>query len=482
MNDVHPGSQPALVHACRAGDSRSPHDAARDALRMLLARSARLLSRRSTALYRRLLAGELGWLSLTATLLIVPVLAPLVTLRADENQAVDIDSVVSLLEFVIDADETTARQCLGILTAQVQSRELRGDQLQALRASLGATIAAVQAQPAHPLHVDVLALAASWKDPVAIESAARLLMDAEQPGETRRRALEALAASGDERLLAAAGALLADDQSPRQLRAQVLAALGKLEQTDVARLVLDCHARLPADLQPKAIELLTQRAEWSKALLAAIGRGQLAPTVLHANQVAGLLAGGDDELARLVRETWGVVRTERAPQRELVLVEMRSLLRTSSGDPFRGRLIFNKICGQCHQIHGQGNEVGPDLTRNGRGSFEQLLSSVFDPSLVVGAAYQARTVVTVDGRVLTGLVVEDSDQRIVLKLQGGKTEVVARDDVDEVVESKLSLMPEGLEKQIPPDELADLFAFLCLDLPPESQDAALIPGAPTFRN
>ena len=126
--------------------------------------------------------------------------------------------------------------------------------------------------------------------------------------------------------------------------------------------------------------------------------------------------------------------------------------------------------------HGEGQEVGPDITSNGRGNFEQLLSNVFDPSLVIGAAYQAQTVVTTDGRVLTGLLVEDSPARVVLKTQGGKLETVPRDEVDEMRQSQLSLMPEGVENQLKPQELADLFAFLVLDRPPEDPEAKVIPG------
>ena len=101
-------------------------------------------------------------------------------------------------------------------------------------------------------------------------------------------------------------------------------------------------------------------------------------------------------------------------------------MRRTPGDPNAGQVVFQKVCGQCHKIHGQGQEVGPDITVNGRSSFEQLLSNVFDPSLVIGAAYQARTVATNDGRILTGLVAEDSPQRVVLKVQGGKLETIAR--------------------------------------------------------
>jgi putative heme-binding domain-containing protein len=197
------------------------------------------------------------------------------------------------------------------------------------------------------------------------------------------------------------------------------------------------------------------------------------------NQIKKLLASGDPEIERKINEIWGAIRTERNEQREVVVKEMRSFLEQSPGDPHRGSLVFAKVCGQCHKIYGEGHEVGPDITGNGRGSFEQLLSNVFDPSLVIGEAYQARTVITFDGRVLSGLPAEDSEQRIVLNMQGGKTETIAREDVDQMKISKLSLMPEGLESQLKPHEIADLFAFLTLDGPPKDPKARYIPGTPT---
>ena len=120
--------------------------------------------------------------------------------------------------------------------------------------------------------------------------------------------------------------------------------------------------------------------------------------------------------------------------------------------------------------------MGPDLTVNGRSSIDQMLSNVFDPSLVIGAAYRAVIVVTKEGRVLTGLVVEDSPSRLVLKIQGGKTEIIPREDVDSFKISNVSLMPEQLENQLKPNEIVDLFAFLALDKRPSDPAARQLPG------
>ena len=114
---------------------------------------------------------------------------------------------------------------------------------------------------------------------------------------------------------------------------------------------------------------------------------------------------------------------------------------------------------------------------NGRNDFDQLLSNVFDPSLVIGPAYQATTVATTDGRVLTGLLAEDSRRAHRPQAPGGKTETIPRVAVDEIKLSALSLMPEEIENQLSPGEIADLFAFLCLDKPPEDPTARRLPGA-----
>src|SRR5205085_332710 len=102
-----------------------------------------------------------------------------------------------------------------------------------------------------------------------------------------------------------------------------------------------------------------------------------------------------------VKAHWGVVREERNPEREKIVGDMRKYLKVNRGDPTAGMLVFKNVCAQCHKIYGEGLEVGPDISLNGRSDFEQLLSNVFDPSLVIGTAYQATTVITTRGQIIT---------------------------------------------------------------------------------
>lgn len=395
--------------------------------------------------------------------------------RAADDQ-IDIDTLVSLLELVLDADHDAARKSLLLVTEKVQSRELTGKTLEALRPRLDKLLEPILAgKNDHPLYGHAVSTSATLGNPRALEVLRAAAIDGQQPVATRQRAVETLAFAGDAKLLDHLPHLLTDRQASLELRGAFLAALSRWDEPRLSGLVLTHFAKLEAELQPRVVELLTQRPTWAKELLRAVERKEVSATSINANQVARLQSLRDPELAALVLRQWGTVRTERNPGREKVIAQVRQLLAEQKGDPHAGHKVFTRVCGQCHKIYGEGHEVGPDLTANGRSSYDQLLSNVLDPSLVIGASYQARTVVTSDGRVLTGLLAEDNDQRVVLKLQGGKLEPIARDDVEELRVSPLSMMPEGLETQLKPAELVDLFAFLVLDKPPGDPSARRIP-------
>ncbi len=262
-----------------------------------------------------------------------------------------------------------------------------------------------------------------------------------------------------------------------EFRGKIVDALGELDDPAVGTIVLKAFPRLPAQLKPRAVELLTERPAWTKAMLAAVAEKKIPDAALNVTQLRKLQQSQDPDIAQRVKAIWGTIREGRNPQRERIVAEVRRSIRRTPGDPVAGQAVFTKLCAQCHKIYGQGQEVGPDITSNGRNDFDQLVSNVFDPSLVIGPGYQATTIATADGRVLTGLLAEDGKDRIVLKTQGGKLETIPRDQVEQVKTAEVSLMPEEIEKQISPREIADLFAFLCLDKLPSDPSAKSLPGA-----
>jgi putative heme-binding domain-containing protein len=399
----------------------------------------------------------------------------------------DAERVASLLRYLVNFAETDpdpAARAVELITDKIQSGEVSGKRLESLQSAVG-PIASQGSAGEHggKLSAGFALLAACCNDARGLAVARALLRSPRAEVAIRLQALESLLYQQDRELLPIVSGLLTDRAAnSAEFRGRLLGALGPLEDPHVAEIVLAAYAKLEPDVRPRAIELLTQRASWSKRLLEAIAAKQIPSSALNVNQVRGLLGRHDPEIDRLVKADWGTLRDGRNPQREQVVNHMRDLLRNTPGDPHAGQQVFKKLCAECHAIYGAGQDVGPDLTSNGRNDFDQLLSNVFDPSLVIGASYQAIIVATDDGRVLTGLLVEQNPERVVLKAQGGKIETIARSDVEDMKLASLSLMPEDLEKQLTRQEIADLFAFLVLDKPPSDPSARRLPGAPAPRS
>lgn len=377
-----------------------------------------------------------------------------------------------------DANSSIAALCLNQLATKVQNREISGEHLKALHEAMAPSLRDVFAGPADsPLYLNAAFLATAFGDKEGFAAARTAIETASLSEDQRLSALNALVAAGEDEVLGSVAKIF--EQSPPasvEFRGRLLASLARLDDPEVGTLALHFYSKMEADLQPKAIELLTQRAEWSKRLLKAIGDKQIPASAINLNQARRLKELKDKELTGLLTAHWGQVREGRDPNREQYIANMKALIRKTPGDELAGEKAFKKVCAQCHKLYGEGSEVGPDITLNGRNDFTQLLSNVFDPSLVIGAGYRSYTVVTTQGRVLNGLLVEDSPQRIVLKVQGGKQEVIARADIDEFNVSEISLMPEQLEKQLTQQEIVDLFAFITLDKHPGDPSARRLPG------
>ena len=216
-------------------------------------------------------------------------------------------------------------------------------------------------------------------------SCVRRLPASQQSITARVQALDALVAVGDASLETSVADLLGES-TPAELRGRALTSLGRLDAPWVPTVVLAHYEKLEGELRPCVIELLTERCRLGRT----IARGDRPTTDRRARRSTSIKSGNCSPRIRRSRKRSTVIgaclRTERDPRREEVIAQMRDFLRRTEGNPATGQEVFNRVCGQCHKLFGTGQDVGPDITLNGRNSFEQLLSNVFDPSLVVGAA------------------------------------------------------------------------------------------------
>lgn len=154
----------------------------------------------------------------------------------------------------------------------------------------------------------------------------------------------------------------------------------------------------------------------------------------------------------------------------LVSLEPAELKRVSAmvrdqGDPNRGRKLYLNhkavACMTCHQLEGVGGSVGPDLTRVWDTlSLEKVMESMLDPSKEIKEGYQTYVATTKSGQTVSGLKVAQTAKELILKDATGKEVRIAATDLEEVVASKKSLMPDDVVRHLSFNEFIDLVAFL----------------------
>ena len=120
------------------------------------------------------------------------------------------------------------------------------------------------------------------------------------------------------------------------------------------------------------------------------------------------------------------------------------------------------MCGQCHQLFGEGGALGPDLTGGGRRDLNYLVENIVDPSAVVDAAYFLNTLTLQDGRVLSGIVGAQNERTLTLR-SVGQEHVIDRADIAKRETLPISLMPEGLLQAFTPEQQRDLLKYLMGD-------------------
>ena len=133
---------------------------------------------------------------------------------------------------------------------------------------------------------------------------------------------------------------------------------------------------------------------------------------------------------------------------------------TGGGDPVAGRQIFRKSCAACHQLEGQGADLGPNLAAMQNRGDEAILLNVLDPNREVNPQYLAYTAITHEGRIVSGMIRNETATSLELVAADNRATTLLRAEIESLTSTRQSLMPTGLEQQIPPSSMADLIAYL----------------------
>ena len=133
---------------------------------------------------------------------------------------------------------------------------------------------------------------------------------------------------------------------------------------------------------------------------------------------------------------------------------------TTLADATRGAKVYETACLVCHKFSDKGNDVGPHLGTIKAWSAEQLVTNILDPNREVSPNFALYIVETNDGRTLSGLIASETAGNLTLKRADGGTDTVLRSEIKSLTSPGISLMPEGLEAAITPQQMADLIEYL----------------------
>ncbi len=239
------------------------------------------------------------------------------------------------------------------------------------------------------------------------------------------------------------------------LQQAALAALGRLTDPKLPDLLVHDWRSHSPQVRSAILDTLLSRTAWTSALLSSLEDGCVPPGDIDPARRQQLLT----RRSAALRARAEAVFLHQARPRQAVVDSFRGAL-AEKGDRAAGAVVFKKLCASCHRLGNEGVEVGPDLAALADKSPEALMIAVLDPNRALETKYVGFTIATVDGRVVNGLISNESATAVTLRRQDGKEDVLLRSQIEEMTSSGQSLMPEGIEKDLKPRDLADLIAFL----------------------
>jgi putative heme-binding domain-containing protein len=249
-------------------------------------------------------------------------------------------------------------------------------------------------------------------------------------------------------------------EEPEAIKLAALGALQSYADESIAGRVVEQLPQFSERLRDVAHTMLASRRDWARRLVAAVDAGKVPAESVTLATVRQLLLYRDGQIGDLVHKHWGDVKGATTAQ---MLAEIDRLARAAgerAADPYAGKKLFTAKCATCHSLHGQGGNVGPDLTPFNRADHPNLLLHVINPSAEIREGYESFVVETKSGRFITGIVAERDDRVVVVRTAEGQRVVLPRDDVQSIRATGISLMPEGLLNGLTDQQVCDLLAYV----------------------
>ncbi len=304
-------------------------------------------------------------------------------------------------------------------------------------------------------------LGALWGDAGAMQASLALVNDAKAPLDERLKAAQTARQLKND---AAREALMKaiTPGNPEPLVLEAIAGLSQLGGQTTAEALFAQWKNFSPAARRTAAETLASRGNWASQLLSELEQKRILASDIPAATIRTLTRSEADYgmLAKRATAIFGRVRDANADKLKLIAAKKEMILGAKGQPDLKaGHEVAKKICFTCHKLHGEGADIGPDLTGVGRSSLDALLANIIDPNQIIGAGYEMVEITTKDDRSVSGRMVENTDSRVRLLSAGPKEDVVAKSDIAKLRVSELSVMAEGLE-QMSDADFRNLIAYL----------------------
>lgn len=391
-----------------------------------------------------------------ATVSQIPLLSQYVVRRASDAEQPQLDDVV---ETILGAPNTVFRKHM--LQGLLSSITKHG--AQPMPKAWKTLMVQVKRDGTQDSQLLVAQLSTLFGDKQSIEALMTLVDNDTLPTEKRVYALESLLQVPDAVTVELLHALVQKrhvSNDSEGLRFAALKALINRNNHGTPDVLLQGYAEYSDAAKQASIDVLVTRQEFVKQMLTAVETNVIDREDISSFALQQLRSFNLSDVTGRIAKLWPVESD--VSKRAAEIVRLKELLTgdfLALGNAVQGRLIFERTCVRCHTLFSEGGRVGPDLTGSGRKNVDYLIHNLTDPSSVIDPAYRLTTIITTQGRLLSGYITYQDDRAVVIRTQQSAVKL-AMNDIDEMATQKRSMMPDGMLQEFSDDQIRDLFLYL----------------------
>ena len=281
-----------------------------------------------------------------------------------------------------------------------------------------------------------------------------ILEDTDASLEDRQKSLTALAS----RAWSGLKPKMSEFMDDPDLRIQAIRAITHYKDIELGWDMFEKFEKFNEKEKLEILLALSSRRVYANILTEAISEGLIMKSEIPAHiarQLRRVMGNGFVEVWGPIDDISADVESSYKRYKKLLTDKKLELAST-----IKGKEIFTKTCGACHQLYGEGGILGPELTGSNRSNIDYLLSNILEPSADIQDDYKMVVITTRDGRTYLCTVASDTDRYLVLNILGQSKAKINKSDIQSREDTPNSMMPAGLLDNMDDQEILDLVAYL----------------------